>query len=248
MSTRDSNDGPIDCMAQRMSRYCIAALEEVDRIQCVVDQSETAGQALDLLVQSGVLPDGDYVHLKTFRDDAPRLQTCINRMQEIKRLARRVFQVNYSDKTAREGIEYVFDQEVSFSYACKMVVSVGPLLRYFSNRPTKDKVIGAELSIAMKTPIYVEDDESDGRVRKTTLVKQISIREAANAVEGVQLVTETKLQCMQTRSSCNAVSNLLCNETMTPFDFVVPLSKQIRRSRPPKGAPPPPSPMADELV
>ena len=240
MSAFYTSNEPIDAiegMARKIANYCTVALDNVDRIQCIMDQSETAGQALDLMVQSAILPSGDYEHLKTIRDDIPRLQVCIERMDDIKCLARNVFRVNYSG-TAMHGAEYVFNQEVCFSYASKMLVSVGPLLQHFENDPTKDKVIGAELAIAMKTPIYVDDDQEPRRERKTTLSMPTSVREAARiVVRGGGGDAVPKQQRVRSRIPAT-VGDLICNEDMAPSSAhkpaAAPLPMQTRQSRRPQ--------------
>jgi hypothetical protein len=46
----------------------------------------------------------------------------------------------------------VFDHEICFSYAAKMLVSLGLPLTHYSHRPTNDEVVRAELVVAMRTP------------------------------------------------------------------------------------------------
>ena len=233
-----SNMDAIENMAHRITYYCMAALDNVDRIQCILDQSETAGEALDLLVQSAIIPSGDYVHLKTIRDDAPRLQLCLDRMQDIKNLARKAFEVNYPD-TVTQGPVYVFNQEVCFSYASKMLVSLGPLLQHYSNKPTKNMVIDAELAIAMKTPIYVDDDHADDesfRERKTTLSMPSSVRETAkNIVPEKNNNALVRQKNARERRVSEPVGDLLllCKEEMTDASFTHNVPRQTRQSRPP---------------
>jgi hypothetical protein len=69
--------------------------------------------------------------------------------------ARKLFIINFNscDKFL------VFNQEICFSYACKMLNSTGPRLHHFSNSPTSEEVINAELSLAMNSPYRFKDDE-----------------------------------------------------------------------------------------
>ena len=46
----------------------------------------------------------------------------------------------------------VFNQEVCFSYACKVLYSVGPRTCHFSNAPTHAEIVNAELDLALHSP------------------------------------------------------------------------------------------------
>ena len=69
-------------------------------------------------------------------------------LQETIYHARNIFTLNFntSDKFL------VFNQEICFSFACKMLNSIGPKLSHFSNSPTSSEVVDAELYLAMHSP------------------------------------------------------------------------------------------------
>jgi hypothetical protein len=88
--------------------------------------------------------------------DIGRYRRCIEAIGDIKRMARKVFAVNFFDA----DVYYVFNQEISFSYACKMLSQVGPLLPHFSNHPTATEVMSAEIRLACNTRFFELEDES----------------------------------------------------------------------------------------
>jgi hypothetical protein len=60
-----------------------------------------------------------------------------------------VYQCNFSE----EEMYFIFSQEISFSYASKMLVSTGLELYHFSNSPTSAEIVRAEISLAMHTQL-----------------------------------------------------------------------------------------------
>ena len=233
----------IDRIAHTFTVYCASLLNEMMHIQFVDDSCETSGLAVRLLVGFGAVPDDRVSHLKTARDEIPRLKLCLERMHEIKHLARTVYAHNFPPDalgTITTAVTHVFNQEVSFSYASKMLVSMGPLLQHYASHPTQPEIVRAEIAIAMKTPIFLE--EQLGRSRKSPLVTaKVAAARSAEAVvpEQRKEAKPARIQLPSPPSSptssdakkhCAAASSaddllLLCSETM-------PTPKQIRRSRP----------------
>jgi hypothetical protein len=79
--------------------------------------------------------------------------------------ARRLFALNFNhdDCVFSDDNERVFHQEICFSYACKMLNSVGPRLLHFSGAPASDKVVEAELHLAL-TSMYNFGDLEDNNL------------------------------------------------------------------------------------
>ncbi len=176
-------EDPIDSIANVFASYCRDVLRGMIDIQRIVRESPTIGEAMEILVGKKLLPSDDQEHLKIIEMDIPRLQRCLAMMEEIKALARQVFTYNVPDE---EKI-YVFSQEVSFSHAAKLLVSMGLRHRHYSNSPTRDEVIRAEISISLRTPIIVNGitqftsvgnqsvEPSPFKHPATTRVKQCSV-------------------------------------------------------------------------
>ena len=142
---------PIDRIAIVFTTYCHDVLRGMTDIKRIVDESPTIGDAMTVLLKMGLIPSDDVVHLETITMDVPKLQRCLADIEEIKKLARMVFAYNIPDE---EKI-FVFSQEISFSFAAKSLVSMGLKLNHYSNAPTNDEVIRAEINIALRTPIIV---------------------------------------------------------------------------------------------
>jgi hypothetical protein len=232
----------IDRIAHAFTVYCASLLNEMMHIQFVDDSCETPGLALNLLVGFGAVPDDRMSHLKTARDEIPRLKMCLERMHEIKHLARAVYAHNFPPDalgTIATAVTQVFNQEVSFSYASKMLVSMGPLLQHYASHPTQPEIVRAEIAIAMKTPIYLE--EQLGRSRKSSLVTakdaaarsaEVAVPQQRKAVQPVRIQLPSpppspSSDAKKHRAAASSADDLLllCSETM-------PTPKQIRRSRP----------------
>ena len=149
---------PIERIAERLVDDCTKLLNLYLEIRAILDSSETIAVALEVLraraYDQYVTEDRlDLVHY-----DIGCLSRCIDSMAEIKRMARKVYVVNFFDS----DLYYVFNQEVSFSYACKMMSLIGPKLSHFSNSPTAKEVVSAELSLACSTRfLSLDENESD---------------------------------------------------------------------------------------
>lgn len=146
---------PIDRIAYDFTKHCCGALHQIAAIKYVADQYETDVDAMAALVEQGLSRTSDPAHLKLLCSDAPQLERCLLNMDGIKTLARQAFAHNFADNGSDECARFhVFRQEVCFSYACKMLVSMGPPIEHFSNRPARNDVIRTELALAMNTPIF----------------------------------------------------------------------------------------------
>lgn len=139
---------PIDRMANAFGWHCLASLAVYVEIDGIIDSSDTMADAFKILDRKGYTKYVNLEQLETIAFEIGRMRRCLDSMDEIKRLARKVFAVNFSESDAL----FVFNQEVSFSYACKMMSMLGPTLAHFSNFPTQTEVVRAELRLAMSTP------------------------------------------------------------------------------------------------
>ena len=214
------NEDPVDRIAEVFKNFCSDALARSRYALRISGYFPTYGQAAVFLHQYGNITADDTNQLKIMRDDLPRLERCVDRIWDIKCLARRVFADCFSADSYGDGDEArrVFDQEICFSYACKMLVSMGPFAEHFKVRPTCQKLVDAELALALRAPVY-EDRALEPHEDEFTLtpVRGIAAREEAlNA-------TPTK----KGRRDQDTEDVLVCRESM-------PTPKQIRRSRPPQ--------------
>jgi hypothetical protein len=149
---------PIECIAQRMIVDCTQSMDIYVEINGIIDSSETIASALQQIRAKAYEKYVDLDHPELVQYDIGCYRRCIDSMTEIKRMARKVFVVNFFESDAF----YVFNQEISFSYACKMLSNVGPKLAHFSNHPTAKEVMQAELGLACNTRFLALDlDESD---------------------------------------------------------------------------------------
>jgi hypothetical protein len=147
---------PIERIANRLVADCTKSLECLCEIERIIDSSETIVAALEQLRQRDFKRFVDEEHLDWIPYDIGRYRRCIEAIGDIKRMARKVFAVNFFDA----DVYYVFNQEISFSYACKMLSQVGPLLPHFSNHPTATEVMSAEIRLACNTRFFELEDES----------------------------------------------------------------------------------------
>jgi hypothetical protein len=139
---------PIDRIAKTLAWHCAGSLAVYLEIDSIIDSSVSVKAAFRCLESRGFMKFVDPDQLDTLSYDINRLQRCLDCMEDIKRLARKVFALNFFESDAM----FVFNQEVSFSYACKMMSTIGPKLAHFSNLPTQAEVVRAELKLALNTP------------------------------------------------------------------------------------------------
>ena len=143
---------PIDSIAAVFTNYCVHLMGVYGYICDVFESSRTDAAAIRHLTSSDLAPLVDpYRPSFAAQTEAERYSRCIMAMDEIKRAARRVLLVNFCGKDRYA----VFSHEVCFSYACKVVVSMGPLVCHFSGAPSKDDIVNAELSLSINTPMAV---------------------------------------------------------------------------------------------
>jgi len=149
---------PIEHIAHRLVTDCTKSLDLLLEIDSIIEESDTVAAAFEALRIKKYDRYVDVDRLDLIRYDIGCLRRCIDSMVEIKRMARKVFVVSFFDS----DVYYVFNQEVSFSYACKMMSQIGPRLAHFSNSPTAKEVMSAELDLAWNTRFMSLDEvESD---------------------------------------------------------------------------------------
>jgi hypothetical protein len=147
---------PIERIAQRLVDDCTKALNLLLEINTIIESSETLVAAFAVLRSRAYDQYVDIHRIDLVQYDIGCLRRCIDSMADIKRMARRVFVVNFFDS----DLYYVFNQEISFSYACKMMSQIGPRLAHFSNFPTAREVMSAEVGLACNTR-FLELEEAE---------------------------------------------------------------------------------------
>jgi len=148
---------PIDRIASVLAMDCVRALTVFFDIQHILDSSENNVLAHRILVNKGYSEYVNMENLDLVQYEIGRFSRCVETLEDTKLLARKVFVVNFQNSDAM----FVFNQEVSFSYACKMLSLVGPSLGHFSNSPTNKEVIHLELKLACQTPFLALQSYSD---------------------------------------------------------------------------------------
>jgi len=149
---------PIERIAERLAADCDKAFNRFLEICAILDASDTLAAGFEALRVKAYDQYVDIDRLDLMRYDMECLRRCIDSMEEIKQMARKVYVVNFFDS----DLYYVFNQEVSFSYACKMLSLIGPRLSHFSNFPTAKEVKDAELDLACSTRfLALEECELD---------------------------------------------------------------------------------------
>jgi hypothetical protein len=61
-----------------------------------------------------------------------------------------MFAVTFDESKADKHL--IFNQEICYSYACKMLNSVGPRVCHFSSLPSQSEIVDAELNLALHSP------------------------------------------------------------------------------------------------
>ena len=147
---------PIDAMARRFLAHCFQSIGTYTYIEMVFDNSKTVAAAMHCMEAIGLecaLRDG----MKGVQFSLSGLRQCVDRLDEIRYVAKKVFRANFVDDA--QSRHYIFRQEACFSYTCKLICSVGPLLCHFSNAPTKKEVVSAELQLSLHTPLWIFDTD-----------------------------------------------------------------------------------------
>ena len=195
----------IDNIANVFSAYCSERLHAMHGIQAIVDASETLNDAVATIVSKGIAPVVSPEHFQTLVVEIPKLTRCLESIDDIKKLAREIFAGNFSEQDQL----LVFSQEISFSFAAKMFVSMGLQLCHFSNNPTSDEVIHAEIAIAMR--------------RKPVMAG--ASKKNSTPVAAASSIAKRRPRPMPVRLRSSA--ELLCSESMpTPTKIRLPLPLQ----------------------
>ena len=155
---------------------CEMRLKALESASLILETSDSVATALRLMFVTSTIYPGDYEQILSIPSDMERLRNCIDSTevktfflsilisvhpltttppQETIEHARRLFIINFnvSDKFL------VFNQEICYSYACKMLNSMGPRLVHFSNSPTHTEVVDAELFLALNSPYTFTDED-----------------------------------------------------------------------------------------
>lgn len=211
---------PIDRVASVFTLYCREVLHGMIEMKRIVDASPTTGEAVAALVLMGYFPSIDKVDLNTAAIEIPRLRRCLTSMSDIKQLARRVFECNFSE----EDQYFVFSQEISFSFAAKMLVSMGLRLCHFSNNPTTEEIVRAEISLAMNSQII-----ANGTASVAPISPAMAPEKNATVVVTIAKRPPRPITAHMKKKTPPPPMDLTCREPM-------PTTKQIR--------PPPQPPLA----
>ena len=141
---------PIERIAQVFSADCENAVLKIEHMIKIVDGSSTYDQAYRRLVQEGLYNQFMEDKLASLQYELQQLTFCLESLEEIKDLAKRVLVVHFYD----DERFLAFNQEICFSFACKFISSIGPRLAHFSNASliTKHEVQQAEIDLAMTAP------------------------------------------------------------------------------------------------
>jgi hypothetical protein len=149
---------PIEHMAQLFTADCKNTMTTLANIMEVVQKCATIGHALKLLSRHGIKSPTLEERIPTLGSELQQYQLCVESMDEIKALARKILFVNYS----QDEQNIIFNQEVCFSCACKFISTVGPRRTHFSDAAsvTVDQIRNAEINIALNSPhgLFVSKD------------------------------------------------------------------------------------------
>ena len=143
----------IERMAIDYHRDCVCRLRMLKRARTIIEKSNDYKTAIENLRQE-LLLDVDLDHLvSSIPSEIERIERCLGTMAETVDIARKVFFVNFFDSEKY----FVFNQEICFSYVCKLHNDIGPKLHNFSNSPSRQEVVHAELEVAMHSPMILSD-------------------------------------------------------------------------------------------
>jgi hypothetical protein len=135
----------IDHIAQRFESHCRTALIMCMELVQIHEISETTACAMEYIRMSKYRKICDTDRLLLANSDMDQLDRCISLMPEIKKKAKDVYAKSFNSSEENQ----VFNQEICFSYACKMLTPIGPMLHHFSNSPTKSQIVNAELALCL---------------------------------------------------------------------------------------------------
>ena len=132
---------------------CMHRLRFLKEAKAIVDKSKDYKTA-ERNLRHELLIEADLHQMTiTIPSQIQRLEKCLETMAETVDIARKVFFVNFFDSDKF----FVFNQEICFSYVCKLHNNMGPLLQHFSNSPTNQEVVNSELEVAMHSPMILSD-------------------------------------------------------------------------------------------
>jgi len=241
---------PIDHIAYVFTLYCREYLHSLIEVKRVVDEHSTLDGAMSRLVLLGLIQNADPERLKAIEVDIPRMKRCLARIKEIKTFARYVYQCNFPE----EERYFIFSQEISFSYASKMLVSTGLELHHFSNSPTSAEIVRAEISLAMRTPLaaFSSSQRPPARIDTTTkraiavTVPPHALTNSANTVGIKSRITKRSVLQKFIRPPASAsnltghvasINDLLCRESMPSAEATVKQTRPLPRAPPSTSGP-----------
>ena len=121
---------PIDRIAQAYVADCEDTCKRLRQTIAITNRCASFAQAAAVMRRRGMVVDDELANrLWEVPYDLQNVERCIASMPEIVAMARRVLVVSFYD----DERFLTFNQEVCFSYACKMVAAMGPRRSHFSN-------------------------------------------------------------------------------------------------------------------
>ena len=145
----------IDRIAGRFMLYCLASVQGYSEIVFIMDSCGTAERGMGLLAKLGYLDWINPEKPESARAILRHFEQCVESMDAIKKLARKVFIYNFFERDSLS----VFQKEASFSYACKILGRPGPRLCHFTGHPLQSDIVTVELYLACRTPRLDLDDD-----------------------------------------------------------------------------------------
>jgi hypothetical protein len=127
-------------------------LEYLQQVHSIIDSSSSLAEAARRIRKNRLIRKDIKLCEVIFRlpCEIQRLLTCLEELPHIRIMARKVLVAVYlSDEQF-----YVFNQEVCFSYACKMLAGMGPRRAHFTNHSSLSgsDLQKAEIHLAMHSP------------------------------------------------------------------------------------------------
>ena len=157
-------------IAEVFKKDCMLRLKMLEEVSFILDSSDTIGNALGMIFMHSTLYPDDIEQIKAIKAEILQLHNCIDATevggmfsdigltatdtlspQENMTHARKIFKVNFGNNPKKEK-SFTFNQEICYSYVCKMLHSIGPRKQHFSNAPTHDEIVNAELFLALHSP------------------------------------------------------------------------------------------------
>ena len=145
---------PMENISTVFEQSCHGRLAYFRKLQKIIVKSKNFVEAVRKIHYRGYeRPDINLAHvILNLPAEIDRIEHCLRDMDAIKKLARKVLKINFF---AEEEF-LTFNQEICFSYACKMQSSVGPVLQNFSNYESisRNDIRQAEVKLALNSPGY----------------------------------------------------------------------------------------------